>query len=601
MDTIFTAIAGLGIRFALQFTSGSQRSRIGPMLLGFWEGVCVHYSANASPDPRVSYVGYLLRIALDLLLSDNIVSVFLTILWTILGVLFSEALGTHHGHDTTHERKSSGSRRTVYTEYTAPITSPVRRFPRAEVRPGPVRPVIDRIIDTTRSEDKASDVTISVPVTASSIEPSRPSAPSSQLPTPPATLLYEVGDRQIPLPPNPTSSSAAPHDQGAVDHPAQNEEASDRLESPIKDLPPRIIIPPPPQSLSSPNILSAMPVEVPFSSSRLNHLIIPPPMLLQCESSDNESLPSGPDSDAIPVLLRTEGDTGVGSNDDPLQTPVGFHTGEGVGGSVDDDPLMTPVHLRHAPALLLLDQENEESLRQDPLLIQGSSTSVGVVTAHPEPLATIDEPIPVENLDAIPVPAPATVLQRTTTLPEDNSSASSSPPSITSAITSPDSPMLSSRAEALRKQAWSYEMTRKNLRTRLNKAIQQQDRAQEFILKQEIDDCNRKIDKLHERAARRHYHSRNRSLQANPIPTIDLHGLLTAEAVIKTEKAFKAVLEEGGKSLRVIVGKGLHSKQRKAKLKPAVEKAMISHGITCTEDKHNTGILIISTPATWKI
>ncbi|KAK0485725.1 hypothetical protein IW261DRAFT_1329834 [Armillaria novae-zelandiae] len=112
--------------------------------------------------------------------------------------------------------------------------------------------------------------------------------------------------------------------------------------------------------------------------------------------------------------------------------------------------------------------------------------------------------------------------------------------------------------------------------------------------------------------------ARNRSLQANPVPTIDLHGLLTSEAVIKTEKAFKAVLEEGGKSLRVIVGKGLHSKQRKAKLKPAVEKAMIgyvmlffynlrdlttfcSHGITCTEDKQNTGVLIISTPATWKI
>lgn len=573
------------------------------MLLGFWEGVCVHYSANASPNPRVSYLAYLLRIALDLILSDNIFSVFLTILWTILGVLFSEALGTHHGHDTTtHERKSSGSKQTVYVQYTPPITSPVRRLPRAEVRPGPVRPAIDRIIDTTRSEDRVSDVSISVPVTAGSIEP-RPSAPSPPLLTPPATLLDEVGDRQIPLPPN-TTSSAAPHDHGAVDHPAQNEDASDHPRSPIKDSPPRIIIPPHPQPLSSPNILSAMSVEVPFSSSKLQHLIIPPPMLLQCESSDNESLPTGPDSDAIPVILRTGGDIGVGSNDDPLQTPVGFHN-EGVGGSVDDDPLMTPVHLRHAPALLLLDQENEESLWQDPLFIQGSSTSVGVVTAHAPPglapLATIDEPVPMENLDAIPVPAPATVLQRTTTLPEDHSSASSSPPSITSAITSPDSPMLSSRAEALRKQAWSYEMTRKNLKTRLNKALQQQDRAQEFILKQEIDDCTREIDKLHERAARRHYHSRNRSLQAHPIPTIDLHGLLTSEAVIKTEKAFKAVLGEGGKSLRVIVGKGLHSKQRKAKLKPAVEKAMINHGITCTEDKHNTGVLIISTPATWKI
>ncbi|KAK0485724.1 hypothetical protein IW261DRAFT_743911 [Armillaria novae-zelandiae] len=528
MDSVFTAIAGLGIRFALRFTSGSQRSRIGPMLLGFWEGVCVHYSANASPNPRVSYLAYLLRIALDLLLSDNIFSVFLTILWTILGVLFSEALGTHHEHNTTHERKSagsrqtdytdghdttqrrksSGSRQTVYVEYTVPITSPARRPPRAEVRPSPVRPVIDRIVDTTRSEDRASDVSISVPVAAGSLEPS-PSAPSPQLPTPPATLLDEVGDRQIPLPPNPTSSSAAPHDHGAADHPAQNEDAYDHPGSRIKDSPPRIIIPPHLQSLSSPNILSAMPVEVPFSSSKLEHLIIPPPMLLQCESSDNESLPTGPDSDAIPLMLRAGRDIGVGSNDDPLQTPVGFHNGEGVCGSVDDDPLMTPVHLRHPSALLLLDQENEESLGQEPLFIQGSSTPVGVIAAHapyPAPLATIDEPIPVENLDAIPVPAPVTVLQRTTTLPEYHSSASSSPPSITSAITSPDSPMLSSRAEALRKQAWSYEMTRKNLRTRLNKAIQQQDRAQEFILKQEIDDCNQEIDKLHERAARRHYH-----------------------------------------------------------------------------------------------
>ncbi|KAK0225842.1 hypothetical protein IW262DRAFT_714734 [Armillaria fumosa] len=435
-----------------------------------------------------------------------------------------------------------------------------------------------------QNEDRVSDVSISVPAAAGSIDPS-PSAPSPQLPTPPATLLDDVGDRQIPLPLNPTSSSAASHDHSAADHPTQNEDTSDHPGSPIKDSPPRIIIPPHPQPSSSPNILSAMPVE--------------------CESSDNESLPTGPDSDAIPVMLRAGGDIGVGSNDDPLQTPVGFHNGEGVGGSVDDDPLMTPVHLRHPPALLLLDQENGESLQQDPLFIQGSSTSVGVVAAHappdPAPLATVDEPIPVENLDAIPVPAPTTVLQRTTTLPEDHSPASSSPPSITSAITSPESPMLSSRAEALRKQAWSHEMTRKNLKTRLNKAVQQQDRAQEFILKQEIDDCTREIDKLHDRAARRHYHSRNRSLQANPIPTIDLHGLLTSEAVIKTEKAFKAVLEEGGKSLRVIVGKGLHSKQRKAKLKPAVEKAMIGHGITCTEDKQNTGVLIISTPATWKI
>ncbi|KAK0461338.1 uncharacterized protein EV420DRAFT_1640820 [Desarmillaria tabescens] len=308
---------------------------------------------------------------------------------------------------------------------------------------------------------------------------------------------------------------------------------------------------------------------------------------------------------AIPEGHRAEGDIGISNDDDdPLQTPLGFDTSKVASRSINDDPLMTPVHLRHPPLRLLLDQEDEESLLRNPLFIQGSSTSVDMTAAHAPPihaLAVIDEPVTAENLDAIPVPAPGTVLQRAIALPEDHSSASSSPPSITSAITSPDSPMLSSRAEALRRQAWSHETRRKDLRIRLNKAVQQQDRAQEFILKQEIDDCTREIDKLHERAARRHYHARNRSLQPNPIRTIDLHGLLTSEAVIKTEKAFKAVLEEGGNSLRVIVGKGLHSKQRKAKLKPAVEKAMIGHGITCAEDKKNAGVLIISTPATWRI
>lgn len=489
-----------------------------------------------------------------------------------------------------------------------PTSSPVHRLPRAEVRPGPVRPVIDRV-DITRSEARTS---VSIPVVAAgSIGPGHPPVPSPQLPTPPATLLNEVSDGQLP-PPQQSSlnaaSSAAPHDCGAVNHPAQvaDENASDHPGSPIKDSSPRIVIPLAPQPLSSPNILSAMPVEVPFSS-RLDNLIIPPPMLLQCESSDDRSLPIGLDGNVIPELHRTEGKIGVGNEDDALQTPLGFDINKDVAGSVDDDLLMTPVHLRHPLALqvLLLDRGAEESLLQDPLHIQGSSASVSVSAARtppdPDNLAVVDEPVTAENLDAIPVPAPATVLHRGIILPEDCNSASSSSPSLTSAITSPDSPMLSSRAEALRKQAWSYEATKKNLKMRLNKAIQQQNRAQEFLLKQEIDDCTREIDKLHERAARRHYHSRNRSLQSNTIPTIDLHGLLTTEAVIKTEKAFKTVLEEGGNSLRVIVGKGLHSKQRKVKLKPAVEKAMMGHGITCAEDKKNTGVLIISTPATWKI
>ncbi len=72
----------------------------------------------------------------------------------------------------------------------------------------------------------------------------------------------------------------------------------------------------------------------------------------------------------------------------------------------------------------------------------------------------------------------------------------------------------------------------------------------------------------------RGYLARNHSepTKLNGVTSIDVHGLLVPEAVTQTEKAFKQVLVEGRDSLRVIVGKGLHSRDGKAKLKPAIEQ-----------------------------
>ncbi|KAF9263411.1 hypothetical protein L218DRAFT_959435 [Marasmius fiardii PR-910] len=55
---------------------------------------------------------------------------------------------------------------------------------------------------------------------------------------------------------------------------------------------------------------------------------------------------------------------------------------------------------------------------------------------------------------------------------------------------------------------------------------------------------------------------------------IDVHGLLADEAVDATEAAFRRTLKDGKQSLRVIVGRGNHSKDGTPKLKPAVTTAM---------------------------
>ena len=57
-------------------------------------------------------------------------------------------------------------------------------------------------------------------------------------------------------------------------------------------------------------------------------------------------------------------------------------------------------------------------------------------------------------------------------------------------------------------------------------------------------------------------------------PTVDVHGLKKHEAIECVEKKLRELQLAGMKRLRVIVGKGLHSKMGIAVLKPTVLNAM---------------------------
>lgn len=74
---------------------------------------------------------------------------------------------------------------------------------------------------------------------------------------------------------------------------------------------------------------------------------------------------------------------------------------------------------------------------------------------------------------------------------------------------------------------------------------------------------------------------------------IDLHGLYVKEALERTDRAIQDAKEKGVSELRLIVGKGLHSSEGSAKIRPAIEELMQKHCLLAALDAHNSGVLIV--------
>lgn len=85
---------------------------------------------------------------------------------------------------------------------------------------------------------------------------------------------------------------------------------------------------------------------------------------------------------------------------------------------------------------------------------------------------------------------------------------------------------------------------------------------------------------------------------------IDLHGLYVKEAEYILKVRIKSGIEKRQPKLDCIVGKGKHSANGIAKLKPAIEQLCKEAGLRCWIDPKNTGVLHIDissgrVPASW--
>ncbi|KAF5380569.1 hypothetical protein D9615_004655 [Tricholomella constricta] len=89
MDVLFSIVTGLGLRI---FLDGLQEplGRLGPVLLGLWEGAAVHQLSITSSFDH--YLAYALRVAIDLYFTANFQRTFVVLLWTLLGVLAFETV-----------------------------------------------------------------------------------------------------------------------------------------------------------------------------------------------------------------------------------------------------------------------------------------------------------------------------------------------------------------------------------------------------------------------------------------------------------------------------------------------------------------------------
>lgn len=104
-----------------------------------------------------------------------------------------------------------------------------------------------------------------------------------------------------------------------------------------------------------------------------------------------------------------------------------------------------------------------------------------------------------------------------------------------------------------------------------HKAYSQGDGGRAKQLSNQGHEHKQKMEQFNQEAADWIFHANNEDSGPNEV---DLHGLYTEEAIHKTEEAIRKHQQRGTPELRVIVGKGIHSKDHAAHIKPAIEKLM---------------------------
>lgn len=86
--------------------------------------------------------------------------------------------------------------------------------------------------------------------------------------------------------------------------------------------------------------------------------------------------------------------------------------------------------------------------------------------------------------------------------------------------------------------------------------------------------------------------------------TIDVHGLRPGEAIDRVERALSQAIEDGLSTLKVIVGKGLHSAGGQPVLKGVVKQGLERYDSSCSsfqKEELIRGVYVCGTGKRWNV
>ncbi|KAF1797381.1 hypothetical protein V8B55DRAFT_1516580 [Mucor lusitanicus] len=142
----------------------------------------------------------------------------------------------------------------------------------------------------------------------------------------------------------------------------------------------------------------------------------------------------------------------------------------------------------------------------------------------------------------------------------------------------------------LRAQAHEEAQKRNDCYARSQEAYKNGDGAEAKELSNQGHHHDNLMKQYNQRAADHIFSVKN---QGRPLNEIDLHGLYVKEASAKVEEAVRRCQANGERDLVIIVGKGLHSPNQIAKLKPAIIELVKKYEVTCQPNIPNPGCLYI--------
>lgn len=141
-----------------------------------------------------------------------------------------------------------------------------------------------------------------------------------------------------------------------------------------------------------------------------------------------------------------------------------------------------------------------------------------------------------------------------------------------------------------RQEAQKWHDKRTELSKRSQDAYNSGDKQAAHQLSEQLKEALHKAEECNKKAAQYVFVQNNADSEGNEI---DLHGLYVNEAKWVLQKRIAEALRTGQLNLEVIVGKGNHSANGVAKLKPAIDELCSEAGLNHYIDQKNTGVMVI--------